>query len=88
MRRRPLTPLEGLLCASALVWCLLFMLVLIPTACGPRPTTPAQAADDVQAIRFVWHPEAKLCFGMLTYWTYSGYRGTSITVVPDRACGR
>jgi len=56
------------------------------SACGPFPPTQQQAAEAIDAMRFVKHANG-LCFGVVQFETYGGMRGVAVTVVPDRACG-
>jgi hypothetical protein len=53
---------------------------------GVLQPSAVQAQDDVEKMTFVRHPSG-LCFGVVRFSTAYGYHGTTITYVPDSACG-
>lgn len=67
-------------------WIGLIGVGLMLMACGPSQPTESQLRSDLSAMSFTRHPNG-LCFGVVVFTTYMGYRGASITHVPDSACG-
>jgi hypothetical protein len=58
---------------------------VVLSACGPRIPSDDELRSDLSAMTFTRHPNG-LCFGVVTFMTYMGYRGVSITHVPESAC--
>lgn len=54
-------------------------------ACNPTRPSATQAQADVRAMTFTRHANG-LCFGVIRFTTYTGFQGTSVTLVPGEYC--
>lgn len=64
----------------------LFALGLL-ASCSPSGPDAMSALGLVQKMTFIKHRNGE-CFGVVTFTTYAGYTGTSITWVPKEVCER